>query len=236
MEEDRSENRLSVREYLELIWLSIVVKKRNLFEYLKVICRYYGNSAFRKVDMALLARYLFKSPYVISKEFLLKKGEENIYAYGETPLTTLEVIVRECGILSKDMVFELGSGRGRGCFWLNTVIGCGVVGIEYIPNFVNIAQHLVDRYKLKRVEFRLEDILEADYQGATVLYLYGTCYESAFIKKLLKRFAELPQGTKVITVSYPLTDFASKQEYEVMKRFPAQFTWGEADVYLQVKL
>ncbi len=46
----------------------------------------------------------------------------------------MDVIARECGIQKEDVVFELGCGRGRTCFWLNTFIGCKVVGIGFGNN------------------------------------------------------------------------------------------------------
>ncbi len=227
--------KISWREYPELFWLNQIVKMRNLLEFYRVIRRYYSNKTFRQIDIGLLRKYVLKNPYTISKEFLLERGEEEIYAYGETPLTTLELISKESGLSSTDTVFELGCGRGRGCFWLRCFIGCRVVGIEYIPEFVRIAKDVQQRYELQGVEFRLGDILEADYSGATVIYLYGTCYEQPFIKKLLRKLDKLPKGTKLITVSYPLTDYTESTTFEVIKKFSATFTWGEADVYLHVK-
>jgi hypothetical protein len=38
----------------------------------------------------------------------------------------------------------------------------------------------------------------------------------------------------VITVSYPLTDYAP-DAFEVVKQFEAPFTWGTADVFLQLR-
>jgi SAM-dependent methyltransferase len=223
-----------LREFLELIWVNFVVHLRNLVEFLKVMVKYYGNITFLKVDMSLLLMYLFHNPFSISKRFLMRKGESEIYAYGETPLTTLEMIAKECQISSKDVVFELGSGRGRNCFWLNSFIGCKAIGIEYIPDFVERAERIKKKLEIKNVDFRLGDILDADYTGATVLYLYGTCLEDDFIKKLIEKFAQLPVGTKIITVSYPLTDYVEHPFFEVMKRFSGKFPWGVGDVYLQV--
>ena len=221
-------------EYPQLFCLNFVVKIRNLIEHCRVIKRYYPNPTFKKVDRTLLGKYFFRSPFAISKDFLIQKGESDIYAYGETPLTTLEMISKECELNSRDVVYELGCGRGRGCFWLHCFIGCRMVGIEYIPDFVDIADSIRDRFALQNIEFRLGDILKGKYAEATVIYLYGTCYEDQFINKLLKRFSKLPKGKKIITVSFPLTDYSSN--FEVIKQFSAPFTWGHGDVYLHVKL
>jgi SAM-dependent methyltransferase len=187
-----------------------------------------------KVDITLLAKSLFKNPFRVSKKFLKEQGATNIYAYGETPLTSLSLIAENCRISQKDVVFELGCGRGRSCFWLNCFLGCRVVGIEYIPEFVNDANEIKDLYHLSNVNFRNEDMLTADLSEATMIYLYGTCLEDTDIKKLITKFEKLRSGTKIITVSYSLLDYTDTAEpfFKIMKVFPAEFTWGTADVYL----
>jgi len=225
----------AVKENLELFWLSLTLRISNFFQFLKDASRYYSNVLFCKTDLSLKMMYLLNSPYSISKQFLQKKGESDIYAYGETPLTTLEMIAKNCGITSNDVVFELGCGRGRACFWLNSFTLCRVVGIDFVPDFIQNANLIKNRFQLKNVEFRHENILDTNLANATVIYLYGTNLEDETITKLIKKFEKLPAGTKIITVSYPLSDYTSSRLFEIMKCFPAQFTWGEADVYLQVK-
>lgn len=226
---------MDIKEYLDLFWINLVVKKRNFVDFLKVVGKYYPTFSFFKKDMSLLLTYLFDNPFAISKRFLIKKGEKDVYAYGETPLTTLDFIAKECRLSSDDTVFELGCGRGRSCFWLNQFIGCKVVGVEIIPDFIERAERVKRKLKVQNIEFRNEDMLNTDFKGATVLYLYGTCLEEEFIKRLINRFKSLPTGTKIITVSYSLPEFTHEPVFEIMKRFPAKFTWGTADVYLQIK-
>lgn len=222
-------------EYFQLVWLSLKVKSANLIEYIKVILRYYSNPAFFKVDMYLVFSYLFHNPFGISKQFLLSKEEEDVYTYGETPLTTLELIAEQCQLSSQEVIYELGCGRGRTCFWLNCFVGCRVVGVDFVPAFIERANKAKEKFDFQTVDFRLEDILEVDLSDATVIYLYGTCYSASFIRQLIQHLARLPKDLKVITVSYALTEYQTAPVFEVVKCFPARFTWGQADVYLQVK-
>lgn len=222
-------------EYFRLIGLRLVTQMRNLIEFSKTALYYYSNFKFCKIDLSLLTLYVANNPFTISKEFLQRKGEKEVYAYGETPLTTLDHIAKECQITAKDTVFELGCGRGRSCFWLNTFIGCNVVGIEYVPEFVQRANTIKNRFALDNVEFRQQDMLNANYNNATVLYLYGTTLDDAMIQKLIERFKSLPSGTKIITVSYSLNEYTSQPLFEVMKRFTASFPWGDTDIYLHLK-
>ena len=226
---------LKLKENLVLLLINLKVKLGNLIEFIRVVFKYYPNLNFFKIDSMLLLSYLLANPFHVSKRFLLQRGERDVYTYGETPLTTLDLIAHICGLSVQDIVVELGCGRGRTCFWLNQFIGCTVVGIDYVPAFIEKAQKIKDRFHVQRVSFLLEDLFQADLTGATVIYLYGTCFSAAFIDLLIERFSQLPEGTKIITVSYALTEYQSEAPFEVLKQFPASFTWGKTDVYLQVK-
>lgn len=219
-------------EFFELLWIRLVVQMRRVREGFFVVLKYYRDVGFLKLDLALLFLYP-RSPFWISREFLRKKGEENIYQYGETPLTTLEKIVRECGITERDVVFEMGCGRGRGCFWINHFVGCKVVGVEFIPEFVEKAVGIKKRFGVEGVEFRCEDFLESDLSCASVIYLYGTCLKDEEIKRLIEKFAKLKSGKKIITVSFGLSDYTKELLFDEEKVFSAKFTWGIGEVYLQ---
>ena len=223
----------TLKDYPILLWIHLKVKVINLLEYGQVVYRYYSHSQFAKIDLALLFSYLFINPFRISKHFLSAKGEKEVYTYGETPLTTLELIAYACDMTSRDVVFELGCGRGRTCFWLNQIIGCRVVGIDYVPLFIEKGQAIIQRFQLQHLSFRLEDLFQADLKGATVIYLYGTCFSAASIDLLIERLIQLPKGTKIITVSYALTDFQPNAPFRIVKHFLAPFTWGKTYVYLQ---
>lgn len=222
-------------ENFSLLPLQLKVKVGNFWEFIRVIFYYYPNLNFLKIDFSLLLSYFFTNPFRISKRFLLTKGEEDVYKYGETPLTTLDLIARTCALSSSDVVFELGCGRGRTCFWLNQFIGCSVVGIDYVPAFIKKGEKVKNRFHVDGVSFRLEDLFQADLKGATVIYLYGTCFSDSEIACLIDLFKQLPKGTKLITVSYSLIEHQPKAPFQVVKQFSAPFTWGRADVFLQVK-
>lgn len=219
-------------ESLELIGLYFVVKFRNFVEWVKVVCLYYFHRSFFKVHLFFVWLYLGLNPYRVSKYFLMQRGVDDLYTYGETPLTSFHKIVKEIGVTADDVFFELGCGRGLGVFWLNNYIGCKVVGVEYIDVFVDQGQKIAQRLQLNDVIFRCEDILTTDLSGATVLYFYGTGFDDNFINKFVDKVVSLPSGTKIITVSYPLTDYTDK--CKVTKQFDVSFTWGSATVYLQV--
>lgn len=218
----------------KLIYLKFLVTVKNTIEFFKVLIFYYPKLSFAKVDFSLLMLYLLQNPFKISARFFDHFKNKEIYTYGETPLTTLDKIATICGISQRDKVFELGCGRARSCFWLHAFKGCLVIGIELVPEFVSKANKVKHFFKLKNIEFRNEDILKSNFMGGTVFYLYGTCYDTEFLEKLIQKFKKLPKGTKIITVSYSLNDYSDEFDFKIVKTFPAVFTWGTTDVYLQI--
>jgi len=223
------------KENTPLFWIQLKFQWFNFKEYLKVIFFYYRNLSFLKSDTLLLLSYLFQNPYRMNKEFLKKRGEEVVDVYGETPLTTFEEIVSKCQITPKDNFYELGAGRGRTCFWLHSFIGCKVIGLEIIPQFVTIANQIVEKKHLKNIHFENVNFLNYDCKDATVIYLYGICLKDEDLVQLIQQLKKLPQGTKFITISFPLTEYTQEPLFEVTSCFQGRFPWGIADVYLQYR-
>jgi hypothetical protein len=161
---------------------------------------------------------VFVNPYRTCRKFLEKKGEENVYAYGETPFTTYHRIALQCGIGSQDTWIEMGAGRGKGCFWLAQFVGCKVIGIEWISQFVATANFFKALFRIPKVQFECSDLEKGNLSGATVVYLYGNW------PKIV-----IPVGVKVITVSEPLEGF------QVLKSFWVRYPWGRTTAFLQVR-
>lgn len=222
-----------ISEFFQLLGLRCVVSWRNACEFAKVVARFYPNSDFRKWDLALLWSYVGNNPYKISRRYLEAKGVDDPHLYGETPLTTLQFIAEQCGWKPTDNLYELGCGRGRTCLWLRAFVGCRVIGIEIIPEFVRHAQRIKERYGIEGLNFQQADFTQVDYRDATAIYLYGTCLDDKSIKQLVRVFARLRKGAKVVTVSYTLNDYTEKDLFVVVKKFPVRYPWGTADVYLQ---
>ncbi len=218
----RSTGNLCSLYFASIVW--------QLKEQKKVKQRFYGNKQLREVDRALAKAYFGRNPFHISKRFLQKKGAPQVHAYGETPLTTLAYIAQECGLTASDHVMELGCGRGRGVFFLSNHIGCNVLGIDWVPDFIATANQICEGLNLAKVHFACKDMFSADVYyktKATAIYLYGTCLEDDEIESLQAIFQKLRSGTKIITVSYPL-----EGPFALRKQFPAAYPWGETEVFL----
>lgn len=224
------------QESFKLFFIKIEQSLYGFIDFIQVAFFYYSkNFQFMKADLFLRTLYLFDSPYSISKRFLVEKKVYNPYTYGETLLSTMDLIAETCEIEAQDHVYELGCGIGRTCFWLHFFIGCKVTGIDYIEQFINRADKIKTSLKLDRINFIRENYLEVDLRDATVIYLYGTTLEKVEIQQLIEKFKTLEPGTKIITVSYALSDYCSPDFFELMKCFSVKYPWGSAEIYMQIK-
>ncbi|MBS0635705.1 MAG: methyltransferase domain-containing protein [Verrucomicrobia bacterium] len=204
------------------------VRYFNAKDLLRTIWRYWlKKPKFALVDLTVLLSYFFKSPYTIGRQY--KDSEP----YGETPLKTLDDIIARCPIKQDDVVYELGSGRGRACFWLALYKGFKTVGIEYIPQFVESAKRIQKLYNVENVQFRTQDILEADIQDASWIYLFGSALPDETIMALTERLEKLRPGTKIITISYPLTAYTKHDIIVVKETLEVEFAWGTTTAYIQ---
>jgi SAM-dependent methyltransferase len=188
--------------------------------------RFYSYPLFRCCDKALKRAYRWHNPYSICKRFLIQKKAKEIHAYGETPLTTWHRIVKECAIHSHDHVVDLGCGRGRGVFFLATVVGCHTHGIDWAPSFIQRAVSIKQKFALSRAHFTCEDMCQADLSHFSFVYLYGTCLDDLSLQRLLHLFRTLNPGTRILSVSYPLEPFT------LLTQFPAAYPWGTTDLFL----
>ena len=175
--------------------------------------------------------YLLSNPYQCSRRYIAGRPDEDELLYGETPLTALETIMNVAGVTSEDHVVELGAGSGYTSLWLGCVLGCQVTAIERVPVFCWRLQRTANRFHLG-VDVRCENFLDTDLSEATVIYLYGSALSEETIIQLGIKFSQLEIGTKVITVSYALTELCEYSCFRVTSRLTVSFDWGDADVFI----
>ena len=212
-----------------------MVKFKHFFEWIKIFFCYYRKFDFLKTHFLFGMSYLFINPYKVSKWFLQQRGESNVHVYGETFITTMDKIACECNITKDDVVYDLGCGRGLNMFWLNSFVGCKVIGIEQIPLFVEKGNRLVSKLNKKElISFYKKDIIDVDFSYATIIYFYGTGFNEEIIKKLTVNLEKSANYPKIITISFPLTDY--NPMFNVIKQFKVNFVWGSSDVFLQEML
>jgi hypothetical protein len=177
-----------------------------------------------KADLKLNRAYFFVNPYRAVRKFLQKRGESNPHQYGETPLNVIESLIDAAGGLKKYQYFaDLGAGRGRMSFFVQKMYGCKVFAYEQLEVFVKKGMKL-----FPKVQFIAGDFLEKDLSKMDLIYLYGTMMKEEEILECIKKIG---RNSRVITISYPLTDYDSR--FQVIKKIDVKFPWGETKGYVQ---
>ncbi len=201
-------------------------------DYFYTVFKFYRRNRLWWADLSLLFSYIFINPYKACKNFLEPFPSDLVQkVYGETFFSTLEKMANFTGLSEKDVVYELGAGRGRGCFWFRCVIGCRTIGIELNPMFVYKAQQVAKKMRWDRFEFRMINIVEVDYADATFIYLYGSCFEQEAMLNIIKALQTCKVDTWLITVTNPLSDYTETSGFELVHSMPARYLWGYTGVY-----
>lgn len=210
---------------------------RDMAELARTVARYYPNRQFRRADLRCLWAYLMRNPDAICQRYLRNFPDDEVQKiYGETFFTTLDDIAQALQLSEKDVVYDLGCGRGRGVFWLRAVRGCRAVGVEINPAFVIEARRIQKKAGIDDVEFILGNLMDLDYAEATAIYLYGTAFSDEAIARVIDCFRALKPGTRVVTVSYALTAYTDEPLFELEQQFKGRFLWGHANLFVQRKL
>jgi hypothetical protein len=177
-----------------------------------------------KADLFLFLSYLWVNPYRHLRKFLQKKGVENPYQYGETPLKIIETLIDAAGGLKEYQYFaDLGAGRGRLSYFVQKKYQCKVFAFEQLALFVNKGKKLYPN-----VEFILGNFLDKELFSIDLIYLYGTMMSEDEILSFVKK---IKGNTKIITISYPLSDYDSR--FMVLKKVDVHFPWGKTFGYIQ---
>ena len=233
-------------QFIKLFFLGIWVALKDLVQLFRVIWRYYRHPRFMVADILCLVQYLLCNPYTLCREALMRYPSKEVQCYGETPLTTFASICDALELKAHDVFYELGCGRGRTLFWIQSFTPCRAVGIDLVPAFITRGQCVVRWLGLDRIQFCQENIINVDYSEATVIYLFGTSLEDEFITRLCEIFKQLSPGTRIITTSYSLLPYLQKNTTDsgsadapsplvVEHQLEGRFVWGVTDIYIHRK-
>lgn len=208
--------------YLRSLLFSRAEEKR-IREYRKLY------PSFREVDSELEDLYKGENPFLISKEFLLRSGKACLHSYGETPLSSWHDFLSKINLRPEDRFFDLGAGRGRVALFTAALFGCETTAIERIPIFCKRGNEAAERAFLP-CTFLCEDMLLSDVYSASYLYFYALWHEEESFLAMIEKLSTLPPSAKIITVSFPLSDFSDR--FTTILSSPCRFPWGNTEFFL----
>lgn len=120
-------------------------------------------------------------------------------------------MLRLANVTRNDVVYDLGCGDGRIVITAAKELEARGVGIDIDPRRIEEATaNAREAGVTGRVQFRNEDLFEADIREATVVTLYLWPWVNLKLKeKLLK---ELKPGTRVVSHSHDMGDWTPERE------------------------
>ncbi len=189
--------------------------------------------SFAQKDLFIFLLYLFSNPYKLCRTFWEQENQGNLpnVPYGETPLRTWRKIAWEAHLGKKDVLLDLGCGRGRLLFWSLSKLGCKVIGVDSVPVFIQKAKFLATILRVKDASFSIGDLCSAPLEQATVIYFYASLADDELMADLAVWLSHVHHRPLIITVGCPLSDFAPN--FLLEKEMEQDFGWGKTGVYFQ---
>jgi tRNA A58 N-methylase Trm61 len=137
--------------------------------------------------------------------------------YVPTPPEVVEEMLRIAGVKAGDVLYDLGSGDGRIPIAAAKKFGIRAVGIDIDAERVweaeqNARGHGVDGL----VQFRREDIFQADFHDATVVTLY--LHPAVNLRLRPRLWTELKPGTRIVSHQFDMGDWAPEKVVELRGR------------------
>lgn len=135
----------------------------------------------------------------------LKEGQKDV-PYVPSRSKVIKAMLELAEVKEDDLVYDLGCGDGRIVIAAAQQYGAQGIGVDVDPELIEQSiKNARQAGVAELVEFRLQDLFQADISQATVVMLYlGTDVNLRLRPKLLK---ELKPGSRVISNSFLLGDW-----------------------------
>lgn len=137
--------------------------------------------------------------------------------YVPTPEPVVEKMLELAKVGPNDLVYDLGSGDGRIVIAAAKKHGARGIGVDIDPERVREARENAKAAGVTdRVQFREGDLFKMDLSGATVVTLY--LLPDVNMKLRPKLLKELKPGTRIVSHSFDMGDWAPEQKVQVEGR------------------
>ena len=165
----------------------------------------------------LLAQAQKKSP---------SRGPDVIFV--PTPQEVVEDMLRLANVRKGDVLYDLGSGDGRIAITAAKKYGVKATGIDIDPERIREAQENAKKAGVTdRVQFKQEDLFQANFKDATVVTLY--LLPDLNVKLRPKLWNELKPGTRIVSHQFEMGKWKPEKTLESNGRTIYFWTVPEKD-------
>jgi SAM-dependent methyltransferase len=134
--------------------------------------------------------------------------------YVPTPTAVVNEMLRIAKVNKNDVLYDLGSGDGRIVIRAAQKYGTRGVGIDIDPDRVKEANQNAKQAGVSdRVQFRQQDLFQADFSNATVVTLY--LLPEINLRLRPKLLSELKPGTRIVSHAFDMGDWKPERVVEV---------------------
>jgi precorrin-6B methylase 2 len=134
--------------------------------------------------------------------------------YVPTPQEVVDGMLELANVKGDDILYDLGSGDGRIPITAAQKYSTRGVGIDINPERIREAnENAKNAGVTDKVEFRQEDLFEADFSEATVVTLY--LLPELNLKLRPKLLQELKPGTRIVSHAFDMGDWKPERTVQV---------------------
>jgi predicted O-methyltransferase YrrM len=144
-----------------------------------------------------------------------KRSPDVIYV--PTPQEVVDEMLKMANVTKNDVIYDLGSGDGRIVITAAQKYGARGIGIDIDPQRIQEANENAKKAGVTdKVKFLQQDLFASDFSDATVVTLY--LLPSLNVKLRPKLWSELKPGTRVVSHSFDMGDWAPEKTADVNGR------------------
>lgn len=147
---------------------------------------------------------------------LKEPTEKNHYRYEATPYRDLNILFENIQLKETDHLLDIGSGKGRICFYVNYLFNCHVEGVEADPSTYNDSLVNLQRFNQKyNKENKIKFINEYAERFLidpkhNVFFFFNPFDVHLFKKVIYNILASVKRDYREITIilAFPFIDYA----------------------------
>jgi SAM-dependent methyltransferase len=185
--------------------------------------------------MTALCSSGFLIPVLLSAPFAFAQSANTSHLdvpYVPTTATAVKAMLKLAGVKHSDLIYDLGCGDGRIVIAAAKNFGARGVGIDIDPVRIREAKENARLAGVEnRVEFREQDLFQADFREATIVTLFLL---PALNKRLRPQLETLKPGTRIVSNTFEIGDWKPARELTAKSDPDDEFYFGSQRLLLWV--
>jgi len=183
----------------------------------------------RRISFGFVVTLLFAS-LVLAQKVVRSRTPD--VPYIPTTETAVKAMLELADVKRSDIVYDLGCGDGRIVIAAAKRYGARGVGIDIDPVLVREAKRNARQAGVEKlVEFREQDLFQANFREATVVTLFLL---PAINKRLLPQLEALKPGTRIVSNTFEIGEWKPVREIVVEDDPNDDYYFGSHRLFLWI--